>query len=260
MIAHLLASKMPHMPSWLEILFEDQLRAIAEFTNLKMANVTGIITAWLAGIVLIVLSWWLTRETREIPGPRQNMAEVIVLWFRDFFGQLLGEHTDRYLPFLGGMFLYILLMNLFPLVPGLEASTEKLSTTLGVAMATFFATHVEGLRKEGWDYIVHFVGPTKPWWLPLILGWFMVPVKIIEEIVRPISLALRLFGNILGKDVLVAVVLSLLAGLGTFSWLLPLQFPLYFIKIIAAVVQAIIFTVLSAAYIGGAIGALGGGH
>lgn len=256
----LLASGLPHLPGWLDF-FDEQVQAIANATGLKAANVTAILTAWFAALIMILLFWYLARDPEEVPGPGQNLAEVVVLWFRDFFGQLLGPYTDRYLPFLGGMFLWILFMNLFPLIPGFEASTEKLSTTLGLGMATFFVTHVEGLRKEGASYLSHFIGPTDPWYLPIIVGPFMVPVTIMEEIIRPISLALRLFFNILGKDILVAVIVALWAGLGTFAWLVPVQAPLYLIKIIAGVIQAIIFTVLSAAYIGGAVGGLGGeGH
>lgn len=253
------AGGLPHLPSLLDMLFHDQLKAISQSTGLKIKNIQGIVMAWLAAIFLIVFCWYLTRKIKEIPGPKQNLAEAIVLFFRNFFGDLLGEYTDQYLPFLGAMFLYILFMNLFPLVPGLATATELLSTTLGIALATFFATHVEGVRKQGWDYLLHFLGPRDPWWLPFILGWFMVPVKIMEEFIRPLSLSLRLFGNMLGKDILVAVMLLLLTMLGSFAWAAPLQFPLYFIKIIAAVIQAIIFTVLSAAYIGGAVGA-GEGH
>lgn len=254
------AGGLPHLPSLVDMLFHSQIKAISKFTGLKMPNVTGILMAWLAAIFLVVFCWYITRNIQEIPDTRQNLAEMIVLFFRDFFGTLLGDYTDQYLPFLGGMFLYILFMNLFPLIPGLATATELLSTTLGIALATFLATHVEGIRKQGWDYLLHFLGPRDPWWLPLILGWFMVPVKIMEEFIRPLSLSLRLFGNMLGKDILVAVMLLLLTMMGSFAWAMPLQFPLYFIKIIAAVIQAVIFTVLSAAYIGGAVGAGEGGH
>lgn len=208
-----------------------------------------VVMAWVVGLVLVVGSYCLTSRLKKIPGFFQGVVEMLVVGLYDFFESLLGEHTDRYIPFLGSLFIYILMMNYWPLIPGMHAPTATLSTTFGLALVTFVVVQYEGVRANGLiEYLKHFAQP-------YILFFIMIPIHILEEFVRPLSLALRLFGNILGEDTVLAVFISLMVFAGYF-WI-PAQFPMYFITLLAGLIQAAIFSILSAIYIADATGALG---
>ena len=209
----------------------------------------SVVMAWLVCVILVVGSYLFTRRIQKIPGFFQGVVEMFVISIYEFFESVLGEHTDRYMPFLGSMFIYILAMNYWPLVPGMHAPTATLSATFGLAIVTFAAVQYEGIRKNGLiDYLKHFAQP-------YILFFIMIPIHILEEFVRPLSLALRLFGNILGEDTVLAVFISLVVFFGAF-WF-PAQFPMYFIVLLAGLIQAAIFTILSAIYIADATGVMG---
>lgn len=218
-----------------------------------------VIMSLIVGGVLVLWATWVTRRLEKVPGGAQSFTETIVEGLSNFFYGVLGEHAHRYVPLLGSFFLYILLMNYWAMIPGMGAATSKLSTTVGLAVIVFFVTHYEGVRAHGLGgYLKHFVGD--PWWLAPI----MFPIHVVGELARPLSLSLRLFGNIMGEDTLIAVIISLGAFLLTFIPLpLPLQFPLYFLALLAGLIQALVFSLLSSIYIGGAIGAFdehGGDH
>ncbi len=209
-----------------------------------------VVMAWMVGVVLVAGSYVFTSRIQKIPGFFQGVVEMAVIAIYEFFESVLGEHTDRYMPFLGSMFLYILAMNYWPLIPGMHAPTATLSTTIALALVTFMVVQYEGIRKNGLiDYLKHFAQP-------YMLFFIMIPIHILEEFVRPLSLALRLFGNILGEDTVLAVFISLVVFFGAF-WF-PAQFPMYFITLLAGLIQAAIFTILSAIYIADATGVMGG--
>ncbi len=206
-----------------------------------------VVMAWMVGVVLVVGSFLLTRNLQEVPDFKQNIIEMAFMEIYGFFESVLGEHTDRYIPLLGSMFIYILMMNYWPLIPGMHAPTATYATTIALAGVTFGVTHYEGIRVNGAvDYIKHF-------FQPYILFPIMFVIHVLEEIARPVSLATRLFGNIMGEDTVIAAIISLLVYAG--AWWVPLQFPLYFIMMLAGLIQAAIFTILSAVYIAGAIAA-----
>ncbi len=226
-----------------------------EFWGIGHHNWVPLLMAWLVGLFLVVVSYLFTRNLSKVPGFSQSIAELLIVRMRKFFGQVLGEHVDRYLPLLGAMFLYILVMNYWPLIPGMHAATARLSTTLALAVVTFFVTHYEGFRASGVDYLKHFVEP-------IYLAPIMLPIHVVGEIARPVSLAVRLFGNIFGEDTLIATVIILFASVELLLPVIPIpiQFPIYFLTLLAGLIQAIVFTILSAVYIGGAIGAFGEEH
>lgn len=205
----------------------------------------------LVGGALVLWATLVTRRLEKIPGGAQGFTESVVEGLSSFFYGVLGEHAHRYVPLLGSLFLYILLMNYWAIIPGMGAATSKLSTTVGLAIIVFFVTHYEGIRAHGLGgYLKHFIGD--PWWLAPI----MFPIHVVGEFARPLSLSLRLFGNIMGEDTLIAVIVSLGAFLFTLIPIpVPYQFPLYFLALLAGGIQAVVFSLLSSIYIGGAIGA-----
>ena len=208
-------------------------------------NVTAeVVTMWGVALLLCVAAIGGTRRLRDVPGRFQNMLEMAVEKLESFFQGILGpERAARFFPFLGTLFLFIVLCNYSGLIPGagyfpwLKAPTSCLSVTAGLALCAFFATHYLGVRENGLrGYARHFIRPVV----------FMLPFLIIEEIVRPLSLSLRLFGNIYGEE----------SVFFFFYELLPVGAPLIMmiLSLLFCAIQAVVFTMLTAIYIDGATG------
>ncbi len=177
-----------------------------------------------------------------IPDPRftfRNFLELIIGFLKGIAEDIIGHHAKKYLPLLGTCFVFILFMNLLGLIPGFLPPTQKMNITIGLAVVIFLSTHYFGVRENGISYFKHFLGPYLP------LAPIMLPIEIISHLARPMSLSLRLFGNITGDHAVVAgfmaivpfVVPSVFMGLGVF----------------VSFMQAFIFTVLSMIYISGAV-------
>jgi F-type H+-transporting ATPase subunit a len=206
-------------------------------------------------ILLLLVSTLLLRGAarREmIPGPFQNAIEYVVEAFYNFVRGILGHNAREFAPFLGTLFLYIWFMNLSGLLPLFKAPTSLFETTLSLALVVFIYVQITGFRKLGvGGYFYHLVGsPTD------VMGWslvpLMLPLHIIGELAKPVSLSLRLFGNIMGEDVLIAVFTGL--GVLTLSFIkspigLPLEFPFIFLGLLLSTIQALVFTLLSTIYI-----------
>lgn len=207
-------------------------------------EVTSIMTTMLGITVLLVtLCFFASRRLKMVPGRFQSAMELGVESLRGYFGSILGDKNTRlYLPLLGTMFIFILVSNysgLLPMaghLPGLAAPTSSLSVTAGLAIISFLAIHILGVKHKGSHYFKHFFKPY----------FFMVFFLLIEEIVRPLSLSLRLFGNISGEEAVSAQIFGLV------PLLVPL--PFHVLGLLFGLLQAIVFTTLSAIYINGAIG------
>ncbi len=224
-------------PTWVETLhhFQDTIFALL---------VTGI-------MVLVVHLG--TRRMALIPGRMQNAVESFVEGFSNFIEGILGrENGRRYVPFLGTLFVYIWWMNLFGLVPLMRSPTSVLSTTAGLAVCVFFYVQWTGIRRLGLgNYLLHLAGDPKD-----AVGWalspLMLPLHVIGELSRPVSLSLRLFGNILGEDILLGVFAGLGVAILAFMKLpigVPLHLPFILLAMLMSTVQALVFTLLSTIYI-----------
>ena len=189
----------------------------------------------------VVVGWKKTEEM-VIPDPRftlRNLFELILGFLQQLAEDIIGRHYKKYLPLLGSCFLFILFMNLIGLLPGFLPPTQKMNITVGLAVTIFLSTHYFGVRENGIAYFKHFLGPV--WWMaPIIL-----PIEIISHLARPMSLSLRLFGNITGDHAVVA----------GFMALIPIVVPSVFmgLGVFVSFMQAFIFTVLSMIYISGAV-------
>jgi len=197
----------------------------------------------------------------------QNAMEIVLERFLGMLDDVIGHQGRRYLPLIGTLGLFILLANLLGLVPGLVAPTANLNTTAACAIIVFVTYHVIGIRKQGLaGYAKHFMGPV-PWLAPL-----MVPIELVSHLARPLSLSLRLFGNMTGGHILLAVFFFLMGFDGILGWalsgslgglmlgapteLIMILFTvgfLYPLKILVAFLQAFIFVMLSMLYIAAAI-------
>lgn len=205
-------------------------------------EVTGpVVTMWVIIVVLGIVSWLATRNLKDVPGPLQNLAEMAVGKLRDMYSDTLSrENLDRYLPVLGTFFIFILASNYSGLLPGagkaFAVPTASLSVTAGLAICGFFYNQFAGIRAKGvWGYFKALCGPS------VVLVVLMLPLNLIEQVVRPFSLAMRLYGNIFGEETVVE----------NLGHVLPLLLPLLMqvLSLLFGVLQAMVFTKLLAFYV-----------
>jgi F-type H+-transporting ATPase subunit a len=198
-----------------------------------------VVTTWGLMILLVVGSWWTTRSLKLIAGDWPAVIESIVVGMEGQIEGILGRDSGPFLPLLGTLFIFLVAANLSGIVPGLKAPTASLETPAALAVIVFFSVHFFGIRIQGLlPYLKSYLKPN-PAFLPL---------NILSEITRSFSLALRLFGNIMSDELVLGIILTL-AGL-----VVPIPFMAF--AILIGLVQAYIFSVLAAVYIGGGVGAI----
>lgn len=213
----------------------------------EKAFVEACLYAWCVAIPLLTLLCLAGTSRLDVrnPGGLQNVLEAIVGGLNSFCRSLIGEHYYKdFVPYIGSVFIYIFVLNAIGLIPGMQAATSTVNQTAGFALMTFFYTHYAGFAYAGLGYLKHFAGE------PLWLAPLMIPIHIIGELARPLSLTLRLFGNIGGEEKAIAIFISLGLATGAF---LPLHLPLAALGLFTSLVQALIFALLSSVYIGGAL-------
>lgn len=202
----------------------------------------AVVTMWVMIAVLGVFSWLATRNLKEVPGPLQNLLEMGIGKLRSFFAGNMGEaNARRYFPIMATFFIFIIVSNYSGLLPGagkgFAVPTASLSTTAGLAVISFFATHVVGVQRRGvLGYLKSFITPFA----------LMLPLNLIEQVVRPFSLALRLYGNMYGEE----MVTEQLGHI--FPVLVPLLMQV--LSLLFCLIQAVVFTMLLSIYIEEAIG------
>lgn len=218
----------------------------------------AVLDCWLLILVIAALTYLATRRLTLLPKSAQNLLELVVEQLEGFTVQTMGPEGRTFAPFIGTLFLYIFLMNVFGLIPGFLSPTANLNTTVALALCVMVSTQYHGIRTKGlWGYLKHL------WGEPRFLGPLMLLIHLIEEFVaRPLSLAIRLFGNIFGEDTVIAqlggmVVLTALVGVFSFLSLGLFTFGIQVLIIVFALftgfVQALIFATLAAVYVAGAI-------
>jgi len=211
-----------------------------------------VIFALLIALMLCLLAAFATRNPRMIPGRLQNGAEMVVEALYNFIVDILGpRYGPRYVPFLGTLFVYILAMNLFGLIPFMDSPTSSLNVTVALALVVFVYSQYIGFRELGvLGWVDHMAGSPRS-----AIGWalvpLMLPIHLMGELAKPISLAARLFGNIFGEDMLLVAFATLGVSVLSFAHLpigLPLQLPFLFLALLTSTLQALVFTVLSTIY------------
>jgi F-type H+-transporting ATPase subunit a len=193
---------------------------------------------------LITLAWLAGRRMSAVPGRMQAAAEAFAGGFDDFIRGVLGPSGRRFTPFIGTLFIYILFMNLSGIVPLLRSSTSSWSTTLALALCVFFYLQYTSIKELGAiGYVYHLLGrPRGVIAMSLFIPALMFFIEIITHLVRPISLSLRLRSNIWGDDMLLAV----LSGFGLKG--VPLLVFNMMLAILASIVQATVFCLLTTIY------------
>jgi F-type H+-transporting ATPase subunit a len=211
--------------------------------------------AFFIAVVFSIAAYTAYSKRQMIPGPFQNFVEILVEGMYNFVHSILGKDTKTYIPYLGTLFFYILAMNLIGLVPLGHSPSTSLNITASLAILTFLFAQWTGMKRMGFvGYVDHLAGQPRT-----VVSWVLViimfPIHIIGELAKPFSLAIRLFGNITGEDVLVAAFVGLgvmlmgVLGLPHSPVGIPLQIPFYFLGILLSAIQALVFTLLSTIYI-----------
>lgn len=216
-----------------------------EIGNLKLHGQV-FVTSWLVIGTLLIASIAATRSVQRIPKGIQNLMEYVLEFLRDLARNQLGEKDYRqWLPFIGTLFLFIFVSNWSgALIPWgvleipegeLAAPTNDINTTVALALLTSIAYFYAGISKKGLGYFAHYVEP-----IP-----FLLPIKILEDFTKPLSLSFRLFGNILADELVVGVLVFLV------PLIVPL--PLMALGLFTSAIQALVFATLAGAYIHEAI-------
>ena len=195
-----------------------------------------IVTTWVIMVMIGLLGWLITRRLKMEPGPLQTLAEGIVSTIEEAIRGVAPDHVNQLLPFIGSLWIFLVITNLSGLIPGVHSPTRDLSATASLAILVFLSAHWFGIRIQGMkSYLRHYLTPS-----PVLL-----PFHIISEITRTIALAVRLFGNIMSLE-MAALLILLVAG-----FLVPV--PILMLHVIEALVQAYIFGMLALIYVAGGI-------
>ncbi len=190
---------------------------------------------WLIMIILAVLAFLATRRLDIYPGRMQHVFEVFLGGVRNLMLDAMGPTGLKFFPLIATIAIFILTANLLGLIPGFESPTANLNTTVSMALVVFVLTHIVGVWLHGFKYVKQFLGPV--WWMAPI----MFPIEVVSHLARPISLSVRLFGNIMGEDLVLAIVLLLV------PFLVPL--PIFVLMIFTSIIQTLVFVMLSMIYI-----------
>ncbi len=208
-----------------------------------------IIPPYIVMVVLIVFGLTLlclfvrSRLSVENPGKLQILMEEGLRALSGMMQEWIGPKGPRYLPLVGTLFIFILASNYLGLVPGFMAPTSSINVTLGCALTIWVYYHFQGIKEQGaLNYIKHFALPPGS---PLLMAPLMFVIEIISHLARVMSLSLRLFGNIFGEEMVIAILFSLV------PFLIPL--PMMFLGLITGGLQAFIFAMLSIIYLQGAV-------
>ena len=201
-------------------------------------------TMWGVIVVLGLFSYLATRKLKTVPGPQQNVAELAVESLQKYFtGNLGKEMAKKYLPIFATFFVFIIVSNYtgilpgFGHMPGLATPTACLSVTAALGIIAFFTTHTVGIRERGFGaYLKTFIMPIA----------VMLPLNLLEQVIRPVSLALRLYGNMYGEEMVTEQLYEIL----------PIGAPLIMnaLSLIFCFIQAMVFTMLLSIYVSEAVG------
>lgn len=211
----------------------------------------AVIMMWLvcAGVFLF---FFIAAQGRQlIPTKIQSLAEMAVEFLRKMILDNMGEKGLKFLPFIAALFFFILFSNLFGLIPGAYTVTSQIMVTALLAFIVYGISLLVGFFLHGLKFLSILVPAGTPWWLlPL-----MIPIEVVSQLARPVTLAVRLFANMTAGHTILNVLFGLMLAGGVLIGWLPFSFtvPIYILELFVAFIQAYIFTVLACVYLGDAI-------
>lgn len=187
-----------------------------------------VVSTWMMMAIILICAAIMNRK-------QPVLLEMLVDFLADTFTNVMGTSSLPYLPLLGSLAIFIAFANIISVVPGITSPTKDINTPLALALVVFFSVHFFGIQQKGlWRYIKDMASP-----------WFLFPFEIIGQLSRTFSLTLRLFGNVISGEMIVAILFTLLP--------LFVPLPMTGLSIFTGLLQAYIFTVLTSTYIGAAV-------
>lgn len=194
---------------------------------------------WLVMIFLILVALLVKRNIQTVPRGLQNLFEPVIAGIEGLIEETMGPKGKAYFPLIATIAFFILTSNLIALIPGFYPPTANLNTNAAMALTVFAMTHIIGIKEHGIGYFKHFCGPVI-WLAPLIF-----PIEIVGHLARPLSLTLRLFGNMYGHEIVLMIFFALV------PFLLPL--PMMLMGVLVAFIQTFVFMLLAMIYIAGSL-------
>lgn len=240
-----LATPVPEVPNFITLLYK-------KYGNVPLVSLLheweNLFFSFLVASFISLVFYFGARKNTLIPSKFQNFLEWIVESLRNFILEVLGPEGKKFVPFLGTLFIYILIMNWMVLIPFMKAPSSSFNITLALAICVFVRAQYLNIKNWGFfGFLYHMAGSPKG-----IIEWAMVPlmfpIEVLTQITRPFTLALRLFGNVIGEDILIGV-FALFGAMLLYPVLLPLQIPFMFLALLTSLMQALVFTLLSTVYI-----------
>ncbi len=240
---------MTEQQPWLTALFNEHLAGVANsvlglfhYTAADPAHpwATWMVMEILVAVFVIVL-FALLRPKLSVdkPGGLQHLFETLYAFFQETVHDSGIHHGEKFIPYFGTIFIFILFMNLLGIIPTMESPTMSAEVTLGLALCTFFYYNGAGFKANGPGYLKQLLGPV------IFLAPLMVIIEIISHLARPLSLTIRLYANMLAGDQVT----------GAFENVVPILVPVIFmgLHVFVAFLQAYIFMLLSTVYVAGAV-------
>lgn len=221
------------------LLFLEFFRKLLAPLHISPAGADAIAYTWLIMALLLVVSLLATSGLKSVPSGMQNFMEVVIGGIENMINETMGEKGRPYFPLIATLALFILVSNLIGLIPGFYPPTANLNTTAACAVVVFLSTHVVGIKEHGIHYFHHFTGPI--WWLAPLMFF----IEIIGHLSRPLSLSLRLFGNMNGHELVLMIFFALA------PFLVPL--PMMLMGVLVSFIQAFVFMLLAMIYIQGSL-------
>ncbi len=255
---------MPEHATWFSLLipgYEEKLLEFRELMGVSFLNHTPVELQYVIGfafigllillLVLMVRGKFSKTEEAIVPDERLTLRTFFEAMIEGALGLMEGAMDRKaafyFLPLIGTCAFIIFFSNLIGLVPGFLPPTSNLSTTLAMALVVFLTTHIYGIKEHGLGYIAHFFGPIRKWYaLPLMVLMFLI--EIVSHLARPVSLSIRLMGNMYADHLVVGTFIGLVPGLP-----LIVPVPVMLLGVIVCIVQTLVFCILSTLYIGMAI-------
>jgi F-type H+-transporting ATPase subunit a len=215
-------------------------------------HVSNAIIVSIVLIVIVIIAYRQIKQQGDDPVPSahftcRNLMELIVEFISNLIKETMGPRGPEFMLLIGTLALFILFNNLSGLIPGFLPATDSTNTTFACSITVFVMTHFYGFREHGVKYLKHFVfiNPSWPWPANVIISIIMCPIELIGHFARPLSLGLRLFGNMTGDHKATAIFFLLV------PFLVPI--PIMFLGLFVCFVQAFVFILLSMVYFSGAI-------
>jgi len=222
-----------------------------ELLGLDVSITKHVVMMWLVSTILVI-GFWLAARRAGDPVPRglRNALEVLIVFIRDEVARrAIPEHADRFVGYLLTTFFFILTCNLVGLIPGMATATGNISVTAGLALIAFAVIQIGGVREYG---LAGHVKNLLPHGLPTWLVPLIFLIELLSQFIRPFALCIRLFANMMAGHVVILAFISLIFILGIFASPVAVFFALFthFLELLVSFLQAYIFTMLTAQFIG----------